>query len=399
MRRIIPASRHLLLPVLYALCALVLPLWAAPYTVTPVPEAERQRLNLDPFYQKYCSAQGFPILASEKVSDYALLEAAWLMDQMLSHRPDVRQALIDSGIRFAIMAVDEFTLDVPEHRNLRPKAYWPKRARGIGASDDKPAVSCGEENLLELSGDPYATESIFVHEFAHAIHLQGMAGADPTFDDRLRKSYERARARGLWGGTSYAGTNKEEYWAEGVQSWFECNRANDNQHNDIDTRAELKGYDPGLAALLEEVFGDTPWTYTKPTKREDPQELAHLAGFDRGVAPEFVWPEEIVAAYEAYQRGEGLSKLDPLPASSLEDVKSGAGSSPSFLRVVNQTEDPVEVFWVDFQGERKSYGKIGAGQDWDQTTYDSHAWAITDGEGKVLGVYQATKEDSLVELK
>ena len=64
-----------------------------------------------------------------------------------------------------------------------------------------------------------------------------------------------ALADGKWKGT-YAAQNKEEYWAEGVQSWFDTNRSNDHEHNDIDTRDELKPYDPGLAALLAEVFGD-----------------------------------------------------------------------------------------------------------------------------------------------
>ena len=37
-----------------------------------------------------------------------------------------------------------------------------------------PSVSCGEENLLALEGDPYSTECILIHEFAHNIHLRGM---------------------------------------------------------------------------------------------------------------------------------------------------------------------------------------------------------------------------------
>lgn len=51
------------------------------------------------------------------------------------------------------MAQDEMTTDVPEHCDLRPKDYWDRRARRLGATDARPAVSCGEENLLCLPGD------------------------------------------------------------------------------------------------------------------------------------------------------------------------------------------------------------------------------------------------------
>ena len=50
-------------------------------------------LKVDPFHAKYTSAHGFPIVASAAVSDFALLEAAYLVDALLAARPDVRQAL------------------------------------------------------------------------------------------------------------------------------------------------------------------------------------------------------------------------------------------------------------------------------------------------------------------
>jgi len=132
-----------------------------------------EKLQLKPFYAKHVSANGFPILSSVKVSDAALHEAAYLIDQMLKGREDIRVALIDSKTRFAVMAPDEFTTDVPEHSDLTPKIFWDRRARGLGATPERPTVSCGEENLLCLRGDPYQAENILVHEFAHAIHDMG----------------------------------------------------------------------------------------------------------------------------------------------------------------------------------------------------------------------------------
>ncbi len=254
---------------------------------TPVPEKVRASLKLDPFYQKYLDASGFAIVSSAKVRDQALREAAWIVDQLLTGRDDIRKALAANGVRLAVMAHNEYTTDIPEHAKLTPKDYWDRRARGLGASPDAPAVSCGEENLLCFPGDHYKAENILVHEFAHAIHLMGLNTVDPTFDGRLEKTFARSLALGRWKG-SYAASSYSEYWAEGVQSWFNNNRENDASHNHVNTRAELVEYDPELAALCREVFSDREWTYRKPADRPE-QDRAHLAGYDAATAPEFHW--------------------------------------------------------------------------------------------------------------
>ena len=262
-------------------------------SVTPVPRAECDRMKLDKFYQKYCSASGFPVVASKNVSDYALKEAAYLIDRMLINRPDVRNALIDAKVRFVIIGVNEVTTDMPEYRTLTPKDYWDRRARGLGATRSRPAVSCGEENLLRYEGDGYATENILVHEFAHAIHLMGLNLIDKTFQKRLDECYRKAIDSGLWVG-KYAARNSSEYWAEGVQSWFGTNRQNDHDHNHVNTRAELLAYDGGLARLVRRELRETDWQYINPDDRKDPM---HLKGYDRAKAPKFKWPDRLQGVY------------------------------------------------------------------------------------------------------
>jgi hypothetical protein len=280
------------------LCLLLVSMGASTAAAAP-PElpavtAPPKELGLDPFYTKYLSAHGLLVVGSSKVSDYALREAAYLADQMLAHRPEVRDAMIRNKVRLAVMAYSERTTDIPEHRDLQPKLYWNIRARGLGASRQRPAVSCAEENLLNYKGDPYSTENIMIHEFAHTIHSMGLRTVDPTFQPRLRKVYKDAKAKGLWKDT-YAISNVSEYWAEGVQSWFDTNRQNDSSHNHVDTRAELKSYDPALAKLVEEVFGDGPWRYVRPDKRTDLAE-SHLAGYEPGKGPRFQWEPELLEA-------------------------------------------------------------------------------------------------------
>jgi alpha-glucosidase len=242
---------------------------AEPPQIGPVPEPLRKEWRLSPFYKRHVDLQGFPLLSSDKVSDAALQEAAYLIEQMLAGRDDVRKALIRAKVRFAVMAPTEMTTDVPEHSDLTPKDYWDHRARGLGATRARPAVSCGEENLLNLRGDRYPRENILIHEFAHAIHEMGLRRVDERFDCRLRKCFDDAMAKGLWKGT-YAATNYKEYWAEAVQSYFDCNNPRDRQHNEASTREKLAKFDPDVFALIDETFKSTPWRYVRYDRRKKP---------------------------------------------------------------------------------------------------------------------------------
>jgi peptidyl-prolyl cis-trans isomerase A (cyclophilin A) len=75
-----------------------------------------------------------------------------------------------------------------------------------------------------------------------------------------------------------------------VQDWFDNNRANDALHNHVHTRAQLLEYDPDVAKLCREVYGDIPWRYQKPMDRPA-AERAHLAGYDFSKSPRFRWRE------------------------------------------------------------------------------------------------------------
>ncbi|MES2659452.1 MAG: hypothetical protein V4689_12600 [Verrucomicrobiota bacterium] len=258
--------------------------------VRPVSDAVRKDFKMAPFYQKMILIEGFPVVASEKVTHAAVIESAVIVRNMLDGRNDIFKAMAKARIRLAVMATSERTCDIPEHSDLTPKAFWNRRARGLGASHERPAVSGAEENVLCCKGDPYSTESILVHEFAHAIHLIGLEKTDPTFDRRLKEAYDAAMASGKWK-TLYAAENHAEYWAEAVQSWFGTNRQNDALHNHVNTRQELVEYDPDVAKLCAEVFGKNAWQYRRaddPARKDEP----HLRNLDRDKLPVFAWSKE-----------------------------------------------------------------------------------------------------------
>jgi len=354
-------------------------------TARPIPDDERARLDLDDFYQKRVVVGGFSIVGSKKVSDYALSEAGYLIRQMMGKRDDLLTIMDAHKTRLAIMASDEYTTDVPEHSHLYPSLYWDRRARGLGADSDsdRPCVSCGEENLIEIPGDPYETENILIHEFAHAIHEMGLNALDPTFQERLEDIFAKAIEKGLWKGT-YAATNEMEYWAEGVQSWYGSNRQNDFEHNHVNTRKELQAYDPALAKLIEEVFGPRKWVYKKPSKRNPAS--AHMKGFDLAEEPAFSWPQRLLDWQKLYERGlvslapEDAPEIAPLPIDAKEAERSLLSERETEFFVHNYSLQSLRLEWIDFEGQLSQTTNLRPGDQRYISSFATHAWQLSVSE-------------------
>jgi hypothetical protein len=306
---------------------------AAEPKVTPIPEDVIKKYKLDTdFYKKHLDYKGFSILSSAKVSDAALYEARYLIDGLLGEREDILKAMIKAGCRFMVMAPTEMTTDVPEQRHLKndPKTNWDKRARGLGGK----LSSCGEENLLNLKGDRYRQENILIHEFNHAIHQQGLRIVDPTFNPRLRKAYESAKAAGLWKGT-YVIENPAEYWAEGAQAYFDCMRPPFGAN----TREKLEKYDPELFKLVDEVYKQSKFRYVRYDKRKKdaPPPPAEPPGEPSGVS------RRVIANSVAHDVSPPLAASLPLvnrtfPIAITSNSEVGISQAPPTDASVEQTE-------------------------------------------------------------
>ncbi len=222
-----------------------------------------EKLNLDTkFYKKHVNSNGIHILSSDRVPDSCLAQAhktVYCMTAMLPQ--EVLDAMTRVHTRVVVMAKDEVTIDVPEHNSLKhdKKINWNLRARGLGGTLEEPITSCAEENVMAYAWDKYHAEDILIHEFSHSIHLIGILQVDPTINGQLKDLLNQAKAEGKWHDT-YGGTVFEEYWAEGVQNWFNVNAETpypDGKHNQMNTREEMKKYDPRLYALISKYFPET----------------------------------------------------------------------------------------------------------------------------------------------
>jgi alpha-glucosidase len=273
-----------------------------PNTVTKPPESIVAKYNLNPFYKKYLDVNGIAVTSSDKVADEALLEVRYLISNMLAHRQDIWKRMADSneGTRIVVIGSKEQVSEVPEYyiADANRAAYQNRRVRGYGSPE---LTSCGEENLLNYRGDRYNGENIFIHEFGHCIdnHLRRM---DPNFSRTLRRTFKEAKSSGLWKDT-YSATNNAEYWAEGVQAYFDCCRRSrtgkaDGVHNQVGNREELIAYDPNLAKLVDDTLRSVEWRYTRYTLRHPkPAEL----NADAGQIPEgkvIAIPKSIIEKYK-----------------------------------------------------------------------------------------------------
>lgn len=227
------------------------------YKITAPPA----KLDLDPFYKKYADVNGIAIVSSWRVPDSAFVQACRIINFMTRDLPeDVLVQMVKMKARVGIMARYEGTTDIPEHAPLANDTTlnWDLRARGLGGDMELPLTTCAEENLLCYQIDKYHAEDILIHEFAHAIHLIGIAPISPDFNALLQEKLDDAIAADKYLKT-YAATNIYEYWAEGVQNWFNVNaevKSPDGKHNWVNTREDMKRYDPQLYKIISNYFSD-----------------------------------------------------------------------------------------------------------------------------------------------
>ncbi|KDD74869.1 hypothetical protein H632_c1021p0, partial [Helicosporidium sp. ATCC 50920] len=132
------------------------------------------------------------------------------------------------------------------------------RTRGLGATINVPVSSVGEENLTMVGEHRYASESILVHEWAHAVMELGLAGH--PWKTEIADAWAEAKQRGMYQPDSYIISNDAEYWAEASQAWFDATVRQDATSGII-SRDIVKRHDPRLAAVLAKVYGDGPWRY------------------------------------------------------------------------------------------------------------------------------------------
>ena len=240
-------------------------------TTLPQPACTVEGIGIDDdFYRKACEQDDITVVAAESVDDMTLEAAATRMAGLLASRPDLAASVAASIDGVAVIGQDQRIADLPEFEEIykiHPGTDWHRLGRSFPGTEEIPVAAGAEENLLCLESDRFAGEDMFVRDFGWTIRRFGIARVDHDLDQAIEDAYGRAIAADLWRNT-VAEVNSDMYWAEGVQSFFDANNEEidekDQIHNHVDTRDELRAYDPFLYELLVKTFGETEWRPSCP---------------------------------------------------------------------------------------------------------------------------------------
>jgi dipeptidyl-peptidase-4 len=78
--------------------------------------------------------------------------------------------------------------------------------------------------------------------------------------------------------------------------------------------------------------------------------------------------------------------------------RSRNGGASVRLEFRNARSQPVELLWIDSDGQRRSYGKVEPGGRHAQGTFAGHNWLVLDEQGRTLGAVRASEDVDRVEL-
>jgi hypothetical protein len=81
-----------------------------------------------------------------------------------------------------------------------------------------------------------------------------------------------------------------------------------------------------------------------------------------------------------------------------KDVKSISGDVATTMIFVNNSGEMVKVYWIDYHGKRKFYMALKDGESYQQPTYLTHPWLITDEDGNSWDIYFPDAEPRTVEI-
>lgn len=107
---------------------------------------------------------------------------------------------------------------------------------------------------------------------------------------------------------------------------------------------------------------------------------------------------EASASQEPTQNATDILLPNPLDVASVSGLKGSLCSEESSLRsgsgsatkinFTNQASGPVNIYWLNQQGQRVAYKKgLAAGASYTQSTYVTHPWVITNAQDQCLGIY------------
>jgi von Hippel-Lindau disease tumor supressor len=88
-------------------------------------------------------------------------------------------------------------------------------------------------------------------------------------------------------------------------------------------------------------------------------------------------------------------KKHPAEEKGIKSINSDVETKITFA---NKSGKTIKVFWLDFDGKRKFYQTLEDDESYDQDTYLTHPWVITDEDDNAWYVYYPDAQPRTVEV-
>ena len=228
-----------------------------------------------------------------------------------------------------------------------------------------------------------------------------------------RADYERAaNLRELTANKVFRDRVEPNWSEDGTRLWYRVRTAPD-QHEfvvvDVEKGSRVPAFDhERLAAALQAVGIAQPPQRLLVDRLQwsssDPSEEPRAEHEEYGCLEFRCGGKRWACNLESYE----LRELPALAAETgafrpLQSVARGPKSSrrtgpETEVTFVNRTGGPVELFWLDADGKRRSYGRLQVDEERAQHTFAGHVWLLVDGGGEPLGVCVARERPMSVDV-
>ena len=94
----------------------------------------------------------------------------------------------------------------------------------------------------------------------------------------------------------------------------------------------------------------------------------------------------------------GLLRAEKKHPAEEKGLKSVSGDVETSIKFANKSGKTVKVYWLDYEGDRKLYQTLKDGDSYDQQTYLTHPWVITDENDNAWYVYFPDAQPRSVEI-
>ncbi len=151
------------------------------------------------------------------------------------------------------------------------------------------------------------------------------------------------------------------------------------------------------------------WTYNSETNQESINSIDPQSILDSPELQDFLTPEnwhsdslsmqvnsEVKEQITALQ--EQGKEIGSINCASEKGLTSTESNISTFINFRNNSSQSLQIFWINFDGQRIKYADLEPGQEYKQQTYLSHPWIVANESGKCLRIYFPTKEEGFFSI-